>query len=46
MADSLVTCGVRDQVREALEGRGIAVTHDLGDGIGKRQELGHGLCVL
>jgi hypothetical protein len=46
LADGLVAGGVGDQVREALEGRGVAVTQDFCDGIGERQELGHGNCAL
>ena len=43
LADGLVAGGVGDEVREALEGGGVAVADDLLDGFGKRQELGHEL---
>ena len=46
LADGLVAGGVGDEMREALEGDLVAVAHDLFDGIGKGQKLGHEICVL
>ena len=41
LPDDLVTGGKRNQVGEAFEGHPIAIVHEAGDRVAKRQELGH-----
>jgi hypothetical protein len=46
LADQLVAGRVRDQMREALQGDGVAVGHQLGDRVAKRHHLCHLLAAL
>ena len=41
LTKDLVAGGKRDQVGEALDGDGVAIVNDLGDGVAQRRDLGH-----